>query len=995
MITKAERRIVAIVMAAMTCTATVSTTGLAVYAEDNPASVERVESGKQYETTVESAKNIQKYRFSPEETGTYRFYSTGNEDTYGYVYDADQNMIASDNDSGEGLNFSIDMELKAGEEYYLAVGYFLDDQTGKISWTVEQEDTESRQVDSKEADDQNDSKAATEDQTAVQSKADAEQIAVQNGTGSEQSYDYAVLGDGTVEITGYKGNDKNLTIPDTLANKKVSAIGKEAFFENNTIESATIPKSVTSLQYQSFASCKNLKNITFDSGSELGKIEDAVFYDDSKLEKITCPQKLQSIGENAFGGCGSLAEVELNDGLKEIGVLAFCGSGIRSIDIKDSVTNLEQYAFYYCKDLQNVRLGKGIKEIKDYTFNSCSKLKTIKIPENVTSIGQFAFERSGLTTIDIPDTVTSIGEVAFGDCKNLQDVTIGNGMAYVSESAFRNSGITNVKIGNHVKSLHNYAFEECKNLKQISIPENVTEIQYAVFRGCESLEKIDIPDTIEKIGGNSFKWTKWYANQKDGVVYAGKVLYNYKGTMPKGTTVTVKAGTKGISSFAFADEENLKAIIIPDGVTNIGDYAFHNCPSMTTISIPDSVKEIGEFAIGYKEVADETQGEHYSSDYATFGYHTVIPGFVIYGEAGSEAERYAAQHSIEFEKNVHTVIFKDGDTVISTQQVVSGEDATAPDLQTEGYTLTGWSGDYTNVKADITVTAQWAAKNGWTKQDGKWYYYQNGKKQKNTWIQDNGNYYYVDESGAMLTDAWIGDYYVDADGVWVKNYRPAKWMQTNGRWWYRNVDGSYPKNCWMKISDNWYRFDQNGYMVTGWCIVGNQWYYMNPSGVMQTKWQIIGGTWYYFNAGGAMITGWQNIDDNWYYMDNSGAMAAGRWIGNYYVEANGVMATNKWIGNYYVDNTGCWTKTRVTAQWMVSGNRWWYRHSDGSYACNGWENIGENDYLFDANGWMLTGWQIVNGKWYYLESSGAKATNKWVNGNYYVDADGVWNPDKK
>ena len=78
-------------------------------------------------------------------------------------------------------------------------------------------------------------------------------------------------------------------------------------------------------------------------------------------KKITCPQKLQSIGENAFGGCGSLAEVELNDGLKEIGVLAFCGSGIRSIDIKDSVTNLEQYAFYYCKDLQNVRLGKGIK----------------------------------------------------------------------------------------------------------------------------------------------------------------------------------------------------------------------------------------------------------------------------------------------------------------------------------------------------------------------------------------------------------------------------------------------------------------------------------------------------------------------------------------------------------------------------------------------------------------------------------------------------------
>lgn len=100
---------------------------------------------------------------------------------------------------------------------------------------------------------------------------------------------------------------------------------------------------------------------------------------------------------------------------------------------------------------------------------------------------------------------------------------------------------------------------------------------------------------------------------------------------------------------------------------------------------------------------------------------------------------------------------------------------------------------------------------------------------KNAWIQSNGNYYYMDESGAMLTDTWIGDYYVDANGVWLKNYRPAKWMMTNGKWWYRNADGSYPVNCWKQISGIWYRFDNAGYMITGWSRIDNQWYYMNSS----------------------------------------------------------------------------------------------------------------------------------------------------------------------
>lgn len=201
----------------------------------------------------------------------------------------------------------------------------------------------------------------------------------------------------------------------------------------------------------------------------------------------------------------------------------------------------------------------------------------------------------------------------------------------------------------------------------------------------------------------------------------------------------------------------------------------------------------------------------------------------------------------------------------------------------------------------------------------------------------------------------------------------ANWVHNNTGWWWHEVNGSYPANQWKKINGTWYWFDGNGYMATGW--------------------RNINGKWYWFDASGAMTTGWRNINGTWYYLESSGAMASNKWIGNYYVESSGAMATSKWIGNYYVNETGVWTQTKRPAQWVVSGNRWWYRHSDGSYTKNGWETINGKDYLFDPAGWMLTGWQSVNGTWYYLESSGAKVANKWV-GNYYVQADGTMATNK-
>ena len=205
----------------------------------------------------------------------------------------------------------------------------------------------------------------------------------------------------------------------------------------------------------------------------------------------------------------------------------------------------------------------------------------------------------------------------------------------------------------------------------------------------------------------------------------------------------------------------------------------------------------------------------------------------------------------------------------------------------------------------------------------------------------------------------------------------AAWNADGNGWWYSHENGGYAANQWEQINGTWYHFDGSGYMQTGW--------------------QFIDGAWYYMDGSGAMLIGWQMIDGSWYYLNGSGAMAANQWIGNYYVDGSGRMATNAWIGSYYVGGDGAWIPGYGAAQWILDGNGWWYRHGDGGYTTNGWEQINGAWYLFDGSGYMKTGWQQVTGKWYFLHDSGAMAANQWI-GKYYVDGSGAmlvnsWTPD--
>ena len=264
----------------------------------------------------------------------------------------------------------------------------------------------------------------------------------------------------------------------------------------------------------------------------------------------------------------------------------------------------------------------SVTSIGDLAFKGCSGLTSVTIPNSVTSIGVLAFmDCNGLTSVTIPNSVTSIGERAFygtawynnqpdglvyagkvaykykGTMPNNTSIIINDGTLGIAVCAFEScSGLTSVTIPNSVTSIGRQAFMDCSGLTSVTIPNSVTSIGDYAFDNCSGLTSVTIGNSITSIGVDAFSGTAWYNNQPNGLVYAGKVAYKYKGTMPENTSIAIKDGTLVIASSAFENCNGLTSVTIPNSVTSIGYGAFYNCSGLTSVTIPNSVTSIGEYA---------------------------------------------------------------------------------------------------------------------------------------------------------------------------------------------------------------------------------------------------------------------------------------------------------------------------------------------------------------------------------------------------------------
>ena len=179
-------------------------------------------------------------------------------------------------------------------------------------------------------------------------------------------------------------------------------------------------------------------------------------------------------------------------------------------------------------------------------------------------------------------------------------------------------------------------------------------------------------------------------------------------------------------------------------------------------------------------------------------------------------------------------------------------------------------------------------RNNWEMINGSWYYFDGAGWMVTGWLKLGNIWYYMNGSGAMATDTWIGNSYVDANGVWdqSKTKAQAYWVQNNGRWLYVQEDGSYAKSTWKTIDGKEYYFGADGYMATGWLKQGSTWYYLKPTA--KNSAEKVGEKAYNYWVGTAGSGG--------YYIDKYGRMVAGKdySLGSYVYtfDANG-LCTNR------------------------------------------------------------------------------------------------------
>ena len=228
----------------------------------------------------------------------------------------------------------------------------------------------------------------------------------------------------------------------------------------------------------------------------------------------------------------------------------------------------------------------------------------------------------------VPEGVAVIAENAFNGNTHLKSVTLPEGVAALKTSCFRQcTSLEEIIIPDSVESIEGGCFNGCVSLKSFDFPANLKMMSFPVFSNCTSLTDVFLESQHAKVFLvrilEPTAFFKEESNWENGALYKDGVLISVK--RETAGEFIVKEGTKAIS-FGALDGTKVTSVAFPDSVELISQIALGFNSDLTKVYIPASVIEIDAHAF-----------EGHNSD------------LTIYGEKGSYAEGYAAEHEIRFE----------------------------------------------------------------------------------------------------------------------------------------------------------------------------------------------------------------------------------------------------------------------------------------------------------------------------------------------------------
>ena len=225
------------------------------------------------------------------------------------------------------------------------------------------------------------------------------------------------------------------------------------------------------------------------------KILSGAFSENQNITSVTVEgNNLEIVEGSAFYKCSNLKWVKLNKGVKIIEQYAFYKSGIETIDLGNSLTELQNNCFASCESLQSIVMPNTLTTFGMWVFRYCHSLKSVKFPAGLDRIPHGMFYGSkGLETIVIPEGVTEIYPYAFSSCRNLKEVKLPSTLVLLQNDAFANcTSLEKINFPSSLIRMDNRAFAE-SGLKEVTFPAKFGYMENAVFKNCKNLEKVIVP----------------------------------------------------------------------------------------------------------------------------------------------------------------------------------------------------------------------------------------------------------------------------------------------------------------------------------------------------------------------------------------------------------------------------------------------------------------------------------------------------------------------
>ncbi len=441
----------------------------------------------------------------------------------------------------------------------------------------------------------------------------------------------------------------------------LSEIGDYAFAET-AINIFNVPSNVVSIGEGAFAECVSLESFTFADSAKVEKIGEVAFYGSISLQTITLPHSLTSLGVNAFDGCSNLVSVSIVDGnakyVSEDGVLYNAEKTIIEVfpegrtapyTLPSSITEIADNMFQNSK-VTGVILHGDVTSIGDAAFYGATALKSVVMAEGLTTIGEEAFYGSGVEELTIPSTVSSIGEYAFsmmpaltkavfldkadGTPGALEVLTGRAFQAYDMDMPTFESRLKEIVFPSGLKEIGQSALQSTA-LEKVVFPSTLTKVGNNAFQYCESLTLVDFGENkvLESIGQRAFNQSgsatadeaivKLPVGSPDGwtmgmFIFQGsnfteitfaeettietfpKAAFGYSlrlssFTIPESVT-SIADGNAVSTSFpmgqAAFNNTNLSSITIPSTLTSLGNYTFTDCVNLKTVIFEESDEEL-------------------------------------------------------------------------------------------------------------------------------------------------------------------------------------------------------------------------------------------------------------------------------------------------------------------------------------------------------------------------------------------------------------------